>query len=255
MNVIIIEDEKPAFNKLSKYLLEHRADAQVLEWFDSVDDALKGKELFAQCDLLLSDIQLLDGNCFQLFQQLKINCPIIFCTAYNKYMENAFETNGIAYLIKPYSQEAFNNAMQKYEHFFEQKNTIQTNKDTIHLIEKMFQHNNKSYKQRFSIKKKNGIIIKKVSEAYYFQASGDFCILVDVNGEKHIVNYKISVLENLLDPQLFFRINRSEIVNIEYILKIEPHFKNKMQILLPKGIELYTSGARTPEFRRWLEGE
>lgn len=255
MNVIIIEDERPAFNKLSKYLLEHRADAQVLAWFDSVEDALKGKELFAQCDLLLSDIQLLDGNSFQLFQQLRINCPIIFCTAYNKYMENAFETNGIAYLIKPYSQEAFNNAMQKYEHFFEQKAHPPMNKDTIHLIEKMFQHNNKSYKQRFSIKKKNGIIIKKVSDAYYFQASGDFCILVDANGEKHIVNYKISVLENLLNPQFFFRINRSEMVNIEYILKIEPHFKNKMQIVLPKGILLYTSGARTPEFRRWLEGE
>ncbi|MEL6719327.1 MAG: LytTR family DNA-binding domain-containing protein [Bacteroidota bacterium] len=255
MDVIIIEDERPAFNKLSKYLLQYRADAQILAWFDSVEDALKSSELFTQCNLLLSDIQLVDGNSFELFRQLEINCPIIFCTAYNKYMQHAFETNGIAYLIKPYSQEAFNKAMQKYEYFFEQKNTVQTNQGTLHLIEKILQHSNKSYKQRFSIKKKNGIIIKNVSDAYYFQASGDFCILIDANGGKHFVNYKISVLEGLLNPQFFFRINRSEIVNIDYILKVEAHFKNKMQITLPKGIMLYTSGARTPDFRRWLEGE
>ncbi|HAA22994.1 MAG TPA: hypothetical protein DCR93_31870 [Cytophagales bacterium] len=255
MKVIIIEDERPAYNKLVKYLLENRIDAQVLAWFDSVGEALKDQDLFAPCDLVFSDIQLLDGNSFQLFQQIKINCPIIFCTAYNKYMQDAFETNGIAYLIKPYSQQAFNKAMQKYEHFFEKENISQSNTNAIHLIERMFQHSNKSYKQRFSIKKKNGIIIKKASDTCCFQASGDFCFLVDIHGERHTVNYKISTLEDLLNPQSFFRINRSEIVNVDCIVKVEPHFKNKMQIFLPKGIELYTSSARTPEFRRWLEGE
>ena len=105
------------------------------------------------------------------------------------------------------------------------------------------------------MKKKNGIIIKEVSDTLYFQASGDFCVLVDINGERHPVNYKISILESLLNPQSFFRINRSEIVNIRYIQKVKPDFKNKMQIVLPNQITVQTSGARTPEFRRWLEGE
>lgn len=255
MKVIIIEDETPAFNKLSKYLLEFRTDAQILEWYSSLEDALEKKSLFTQCDLILSDIKLLDGDSFDLFRQIELNCPIIFCTAYNRYMQDAFNTNGIAYLVKPYSQKAFNKALQKYERFFDKKQTIQLSGNVIDKIEEMLRKNNKNYKQRFSIKKKNGIIIKKISDTCYFQASGDFCILVDVNGEKHSVNYKISTLENLLNPQLFFRINRSEIVNIEYILKIESHFKNKVQIVLSNQINLYTSGARTPEFRRWLEGE
>lgn len=255
MKVIIIEDETPAFNKLSKYLLEFRADAQVLAWFSSVEDALQEKSLFAQCDLILSDIKLLDGDSFELFHQVKLNCPIIFCTAYNKYMQDAFDTNGIAYLVKPYSQKAFNNAMQKYEQFFDKKSTIQLDSKAINIIEQMLQKSKKSYKQRFSIKKKNGIIIKEVSDTLYFQASGDFCVLVDINGERHPVNYKISILESLLNPQSFFRINRSEIVNIRYIQKVKPDFKNKMQIVLPNQITVQTSGARTPEFRRWLEGE
>lgn len=253
MKVIIIEDETPAFNKLSKYLLSYRADAQIIAWCCSVEDALREKTLFAECDLILSDIKLLDGYSFEFFNQIKLDCPIIFCTAYNRYMQDAFDTNGIAYLVKPYSQDAFNKAMQKYDHFFAQKSSFQLNDDTLSKIERMLQKNDENYKQRFSIKKKNGIIIKKTSDALYFQASGDFSILIDSNHQRHPVNHKISVLEQMLNPRFFFRINRSEIVNIDYIENIEPYFKNKMRILLPNQTTLYTSGARTPEFRRWLE--
>ena len=256
MKVIILEDETPAFNKLSKYLLEYNPKVEIIAWYRSVEEALQEQELFNHCDLLISDIKLLDGNSFTVFQQLKIYCPIIFCTAYNKYMQDAFKTNGISYLVKPYSQVAFNEAMQKYDRFFHKKSTTPINKDTLASIEQILEKNIKAYKQRFSVKKRDGIIIKSTSDILYFQASGDFCTFVDNKGEKHSINYKISDLEHLLNPKVFFRINRSEIINIEAIKKVEPFFKNKMKIRLHNNENTFTtSGARTPMFRQWLNGE
>ncbi|PKV51930.1 LytTR family two component transcriptional regulator [Aquimarina sp. MAR_2010_214] len=255
MKVILLEDEIPAFNKLSKYLLDHNSEVKILGWFRSLENAFEEKELFAQCDLILSDIKLLDGSSFELFHQLEVNCPIIFCTAYNKYMEDAFETNGIAYLVKPYSQESFNKAMYKYDQLFKKSNLTQLNMDAFGMIEQMLHKSIKNYKQRFSIKKENGIIVKPVADIIFFKALGDFCSLVDIHKEKHNISYKISNLEQLLDPQHFFRINRSEIVNIAFIKKVEPYFKNKMQIILSDKTVLTTSGSRTPEFRLWLDGK
>lgn len=255
MRVIILEDETPAFNKLSKYLLEYSADAEIIAWYTSIEDAWKEKEQFAQCDLILSDIKLLDGNSFDLFHQLELNCPIIFCTAYNKYMEDAFDSNGIAYLVKPYTQESFNNALKKFEQFFRKTNSTPLAADTLSIIEEILKKNIKNYRNRFSIKKADGIIIKQTSDILYFQALGDFCTLVDFEGKKHSISYKISTLEKSLDPQSFFRINRSEIVNISYIKKVEPSFKNKLLIVLSENIVLTTSGSRTPQFRLWLDGK
>ncbi len=256
MNVIILEDEIPAFNKLSAYLLNYEPKANILAWFRSIEDALNNITLFDNCDLILSDIKLLDGISIELFFSIKCPCPIIFCTAYNKYLQDAFDTNGIAYLLKPYSQEDFKKAMKKYDQFFRKKESQpQLGKESISLIENIIQKSIKGYKQRFSIKKNDGIIVISTIDILYFQALGDFCTVLDNRGEKHNVNYKISILETLLDPQSFFRINRSEIIHITSIYKVESYFKNKMKILLTDGSSLTTSGSRTPEFRLWLDGK
>lgn len=255
MQVIIIEDEVPAFNKLSKYLLEYAPTAKIIGWFRSIEEALEEKEQFQICDLILSDIKLMDGTSIELFGELDFSSPIIFCTAYNKYLQAAFDTNGIAYINKPYTQAAFNKAMLKYKEFFAQKKQLLLNLDALSIIENSLQRSIKGYKKRFSIKKRDGIIVKPIEEIIYFQACGEFCLLVDAEGNKHTINYKISKLETLVDTNDFFRINRSEIVNIHFIQKAETYFKNKMCVLLPNDTVLMTSGARTPEFRLWLDGK
>lgn len=256
MKVIILEDETPAFNKISKYLLEYKEDVEILAWYRSIEEASKNMDLFTQCDLLLSDIRLLDGNSFELLSELELHCPIIFCTAYNQYLQDAFDVNGIAYLNKPYSQDSFNKAMQKFDQLFKVGiDSSNENNGALRMIEKILEKNKNKYKLRFSVKKRDGIIIKLTSDILFFQASGDFCTFVDTNGARHSINYKISDLENVLDPEFFFRINRSEIIHINAIQKVSPYFKNKMKIQLENETHTFTtSGTKTSMFRKWLNG-
>ncbi len=254
MQVIIIEDEKPAFKKLEKYLYEYSDDAQILAWFVSIEDALEKSSLFTEADLILSDIKLLDGSSFELFEQIEILCPIIFCTTYNKYMQDAFETQGIAYLIKPFSQESFNQALRKFERLFRKNQEMAVNEDIVATLKKIVGQERPKYKERFISKKKQGLILISLDQILYFQAAGDFCLLADTEGRKHSINLMISKLETVLNPSQFFRINRSEIVHIEAIEKVSFYSKNKLLICLPHQIKLFTSGSRTAAFKKWLQG-
>lgn len=114
MHILILEDEIPAYEKLELYLTEYFESDLTLDWSRSVNEAtaLLSKH---QYDLILSDIQLLDGNAFDLFDQMPISSPIIFCTAYDTFLLDAFKTNGIAYILKPYSKEELSEALRKYE--------------------------------------------------------------------------------------------------------------------------------------------
>ena len=126
INVIIIEDELPAYKKLETYTAAHIPDSKVIGWARSVEEA---KDLIDQTnniDLIISDIELLDGNSFEIFEEVKVNCPIIFCTAFDKYLFKAFQTNGIAYILKPYTEESFKEAIGKYINLF---NTSSDNKN------------------------------------------------------------------------------------------------------------------------------
>jgi len=193
----------------------------------------------------------LDGSSFSVYDEQKVNCPIIFCTAFDQYILKAFQSNGIAYLLKPYNDERFAEAIEKYELLFS------TNKEGIN--NETFQELNaivssKDYKKRFSIKKKGGIKLMNVVDISGFQANGDFSFAYDQAGQKHVINYSLGDIESKVDPDKFFRINRSEMVNIDFIEKIEAYFKNRLSIKL-QGREdsIHTSTSRTPEFRNWID--
>ncbi len=253
INVIIIEDELPAYKKLETYTAAHIPDSKVIGWARSVEEA---KDLIDQTnniDLIISDIELLDGNSFEIFEEVKVNCPIIFCTAFDKYLFKAFQTNGIAYILKPYTEESFKEAIGKYINLF---NTSSDNKnieaDVISELKSLL--SGKAYKKRFSVKKKDGIKLLATEEIVAFIANGDFSFAYDVHKKKHVINYPLGQIESKVNPDQFFRINRSEMVNIDYIEKIEPYFKNRLSINL-QFVEnpLRTSSNKTSEFRSWLD--
>lgn len=254
MKIIILEDEIPAYKKLVTFLKKHSQDIELLAWHRSIEEGMNQSFLFKECDLILADIELLDGVSFELFSQIEFKAPIIFCTAYNQYLQDAFKTNGIAYISKPYSEIELKEAISKYQLLFEQSTKYHSNESITHVIETILKKNIQSFKQRYTIKKKDGIILKQVHEIVYFQANGDFCFLYDSTGQKHHIKHRISDIEKQVDPNLFFRINRSEIVNISYIKKISTYFKNKVQIHLTTHSTLMTSQSRTTKFRIWLEG-
>jgi len=253
MKILILEDEIPAYEKLLSSIEKAFPEAEIVGWGRSIAEAKHFLTKHTDLDLIFSDIELLDGVSFDAFQDIKLNCPIIFCTAYDQYLFKAFQTNGIAYLIKPYDEATFNEAIAKYQSLFKvEKSNL--NQAVMQDLKALLKEGKAAYKKRFSIKKKGGIKLLNTDHIICFEASGDFCFAYDMNNEKHIVNYALGDISEKVDPQKFFRINRSEIINIEYIEKIESHFKNRLLIKMSAfNKDLFTSSSKTKEFRLWLE--
>jgi two-component system, LytTR family, response regulator LytT len=253
MRILIFEDEIPAYEKLLNYISNAMPEATVLGWGRSTSEVEHFLSKHEDVDLIFSDIKLLDGLSFDVFEKIEVRCPIIFCTAFDEFLFQAFKTNGIAYLLKPYSEENFTEALEKYQSLFG-KSQKSIDQDVISELKNILQEEQKSYKQRFSIKKATGIKLLPVDNIVLFQASGDFSFAYDSDGEKHIVNYSVGDIESRVDPKTFFRINRSEILSIDYIEKIESYFKNRLAIKITGLEELrHTSSGKTKDFRKWLD--
>ncbi|MTI29938.1 LytR/AlgR family response regulator transcription factor [Xanthovirga aplysinae] len=251
MNILILEDETPAYRKLVNHLqnyfgdqLEHRHVKSVREGIS----ILSGPYTF---DLILSDIKLLDGTSFEVFKAVSVNTPIIFCTAFDDYLLDAFNTNGIAYILKPYSQKDIEDAINKYQNLFQTK-PIENN--VFEEFKTLLKQERKAYKKRFAIKKKSGIQLVEIDDVSYIEAYGDLCKLIDIQGNQHLFSNNIGSLIIDLDPSQFFRINRSQIVSIKHIVSIEPYAKNRLSLMMV-GLDknILTSTTTTKDFRKWLE--
>jgi DNA-binding LytR/AlgR family response regulator len=253
MKILILEDEIPAYQKLIK-CLDSFFDVKISQdWARSV---LDGEKLLKEnnYDFILSDIQLLDGLSFDLFDKIKIEAPIIFCSAHDDYLFQAFNTNGIAYILKPYSQDDFNKAIRKYQSLFDKGdyNTLDTS--SISALKSALQEEYTTYKKRFVIKKASGIQLLNAVDIALISASGDFCLVIDHLGKRHTISQNLGTTFSQLNPKKFFKINRSEIVHIDFIDKIESHFKNRLLISIKNYKEkVMTSSSTTSDFRKWLE--
>ncbi len=253
MRVLILEDEIPAYKKLNRYLNEYFSESVTHDWVRSVVDA-KQKLASNAYDVILSDIQLLDGLSFDVFDAMQIDSPIIFCSAYDEYLFQAFATNGIAYILKPYTPLDFNQALDKYLNLFKKEEKKPLDPTTLQSIKEALQVGKTSYKKRFVVKKTKGIFLLNTIDISVIYASGDFCTAIDCYGKQHTISEKIGGIIDTLDPAKFFRVNRSQIIHIEHLITIENHFKNKLSITM-KGCneKIMTSAATTPEFRKWIE--
>ena len=259
MNILILEDEEPAARQLTQLLAQagHAPAPPVLR---SVKKALAWLQTNPLPDLILSDIELLDGNVFSLYEQFPVACPIIFTTAYDQFLLAAFRGNGIAYLLKPFTLEQLQAALAKYER-------LRTNltpppaapslpPEVIReLTQALRQHRQPAYKQRFSVRMRNGLYLLQTADIAYLQADEGVTFAIDGAGVRYPLIGTLAELERQLDPSRFGRLNRSELVNVAFIERAEPYFNNRLAVKLrAPGLTLTTSAAQTPEFRRWLEG-
>lgn len=253
MNILVLEDEQRAGEKLLDIIAQIVPEARV-DWKRSVAEGVDFLKS-GRPDIIFSDIELLDGNAFQVYDEVKPQCPIIFCTAYDKFYVEAFNTNGIAYLLKPYTREQVMEAWEKYRLLFEKETMTEPAISPSLLNEfKSLLNREQQYKRTFTVKKRDGVFLLKADEVAYFQAQGDFVEGIDRLGKKHILNYSLTAIEEAIDPRQFFRINRSEIVNMDSILKYDAYTKNRLVITLGRpAVNLYTTNSRTPEFRSWVE--
>ena len=252
MKVVIVEDEHLAATKLEKMVLKCDPSVVVIKKLDAVESALLWFQQNDLPDLLFLDIQLTDGTSFDLLKQVDLSCPIIFTTAYDDYALDAFEHQSIDYLIKPISQEKLCKALDKLKQL---KDSLQPNdKDYIKLLDAI-KKSTKAYKSRFLVK--TGSIFRSVSVAdiAYFYSHDKLVFLKTKNKQQFVVSETLDELESILNPLDFFRVNRQYIINFESIVKVHPHFNDRLKIdFLPTPNEdIYVSNRRASMFKDWMD--
>lgn len=251
--ILIIEDEIPARKKLKRFIEEMDSPIEIIAELDTVLSAVEFLKEH-QPDLIFSDIELLDGNAFEIYNQISLSCPIIFTTAYDQYWMNAFEENGIDYLLKPFTKERFQKAWDKFLWYKKSStNAHQQLQILTNLIQQSFQH--KDYKKHFTIQKNKSIYFLETKDILLFEANEGVIFAYDTNGNKHLLTETtLTEIDKLLNPAEFFRINRGELIQKKYIEKIERYTKNSLAIKLIGHTDyVKTSQSQTALFREWLD--
>lgn len=255
MRIFILEDELKAQRKLEKLIQQYFPNSTVVGTACSITEALQWLNSNKLPDLWFSDIELLDGNAFQLYEQHPIACPIIFATAYDQFLLKAFQANGIAYLLKPYDEDQFKSAVEKYQRLFSTTPTQPfMNEDVLQELKQALQPTFAQYRTRFVIKRAAGITLVPCQEVEMIKSEDNLVMAYTNKNKRHPLNMTLNELEEQLDPSTFFRLSRSTIVNINAITKIEPHFNDRLAVTLEHIRDRpLTSAGRTSSFRKWLD--
>ena len=250
MQVLIIEDETPAANRLTVLLQQISYEINVADRLDSVESAVKFLRQAPAIDLIFMDIQLADGLCFDIFQQTTIKTPVIFTTAFDQYTLKAFKVNSIDYLLKPIDQEDLRKAVEKYHELYHKKED-----DFSEKILKMVRDMNATiYTERLLIKRGQQLSYLKTATTAYCHADGKLCYAVDFDNNKYLLETNLSQLEEQLHPGKFYRINRHLLVNIDAIAKVHSWLggRLKLELLLATRAETIVSRERVNGFKNWL---
>ena len=252
MKILILEDEKLAAERIQKMLTELSHSFEVVGIIRSVE---KGKTWFQENklpDLILSDIQLLDGLSFDLFKAHPVDCPIIFTTAFDQYALQAFEVNGLDYLLKPVQSEKLQLAIEKV-----QKSVKQTliSAEDLETLAEMIEGRKKKYKSRFLVKLGQKIKSVPVESIAYFFTESKLTFLMTSNKEKFPMDNSLDELETLLDPEKFFRANRKYMTSLNAVTEMHPYFKGRILIELSPNVDedIVVSSEKTPNMKAWLD--
>ncbi len=250
MNVLIIEDEYHAAIRLVGLVEELRPKANVLQTLDSVEDSVEWLRNHRMPDLIFMDIQLADGLSFDIFTKVSITAPVIFTTAFDDYAIRAFKVNSVDYLLKPIDEDELEDALQKYESLFEQPQAYDT-QNIESLLQSLTQ---RDYAERFLVKVGQQIMYVKADEIAYFFSDSSLTFFRTYKKQKHLVDYTLDQLDNILHPKHFFRINRKMIVRIESIRKVESYFNSRLILdVNPKiDFDAIVSRDRVKDFKTWL---
>ncbi|WP_194767140.1 LytR/AlgR family response regulator transcription factor [Tamlana sp. I1] len=251
MNIIIIEDEKPSARRLQRML--QKLDLKTEVMLHSVEESIQWFQNNAHPDLIFLDIQLSDGLSFEIFEAINIKSAIIFTTAYDEYALKAFKLNSIDYLLKPIDEDELATAVQKYK-----ARTPQTQGVTVDFndIKKLLVNPiDRVYKKRFAVKVGQHLKLINIDdiECVYSENKGTYVYTTE--GRNYLLDSTLDFLENELEPQTFFRINRKFYVNINAIKDMISYTNSRLQIKLKtyNEQEVIVARERVKDFKEWLE--
>jgi DNA-binding LytR/AlgR family response regulator len=250
MKVVIIEDETPAAKRLAKLLNNYSDDIEVIHQADSIESSVRYLATMPNIDLIFMDIQLADGLSFDIFQQTTVTTPVIFTTAFDQYTLKAFKVNSIDYLLKPIDENELQKSLEKYQQLYP-KASINFSDKILKLVQDM---NAVKYKERLLIKRGQQLSYLKIENTAYCFADGKLCYAVDFNGTKFLLENNLSQLEEQLQPDNFYRINRHLLVNIEAVKKVHTWLggRLKVEICPATTAETIVSRERVNGFKEWL---
>jgi two-component system response regulator LytT len=248
MRIVIIEDEKLNASRLKKILLEIDPDIELLEVLDTIHKSVEWLKENKHPDTILMDIRLADGLSFEIFAKVKVNCPVIFTTAYDEYAVRAFKVNGIDYLLKPVEKEELEAALQKVR-------TLISPDPAIEELMQFFRQKNLSYRTRFLIPFKDGYKTILVADVDFIYSEFKTTHLVLNDGGVETVTHTMEELEEQLDPDVFFRANRQHLVAVHSISSIHNFFNGKLKLQLKRypEREVLISKEKATSFKQWLD--
>jgi two-component system, LytTR family, response regulator LytT len=252
MNVLIVEDEKLAAKRLQRILSGIDESIQVVAVADSVRSAVNFFKSSKKVDLAFFDIELADGQSFDIFSEAEVNCPVIFTTAYDEYALRAFKVNSIDYLLKPVDSDELVRSLEKFKKL--------QHKDSSSSIERLIadlkvQRNaSTGYRNRFLSKQGSKMISVDVSDVAYFYSEEKITLLRTKQGNRYVINNTLDELEGSVNPELFFRANRGMIIHIGCVNEIHSWFNGKLKLkATPEHAEdIVVSRERAADFRKWV---
>ena len=255
LNVLIVEDETPAVEKLQRYLQRYSSSIRVAASCDSIAQTVAWlQEHQSEVDLIFMDIQLKDGVSFGIFSQVKVQKPVIFITAYNEYALEAFKVNSIDYLLKPVTFDDLHTSLQKFESLRTQ--FVVSDQSLEKLKELAGEKGTKTFKNRFMVKVGDHIRSVTSDQILFFFADGRDVYLVTQQPRKFIIDFTLESLEEVLDPETFFRANRTYILNIHCIQDVVVYSNSRLKITTQPvwDKEIIVSREKVSEFKDWFDG-
>ena len=253
MNILIIEDEPRTAKSLEKIITELRPEATITGKCQSIENAVKVLSEAVQPDLIFMDIQLADGLSFEIFKQVKVSCPVIFCTAFDEYSIEAFKQNGIDYILKPFSKEDIAEAFKKADslrNFYQQKSVPAP--DFTELISKLTSPAGKS---SFLVFRNQKYLTVATEDIAFFYISYDATCIVGFDKQEYVINQSLDQIAELVSAKQFFRVNRQYLVNFKAIKEVEPFFMRKLyvRLVIETKEKLLVNKEKASRFLSWME--
>jgi two-component system, LytTR family, response regulator LytT len=258
MNILIVEDEDLAVKKIQKTLSSVDSEAVVTGITDSIKSTVEWIQQNPQPDLILMDIELADGQSFEIFNLIEVKSPVVFTTSYDEYALKAFKVNSIDYLLKPVQKDELLAALNKYKKLKDTYHATPGDSKEMSLdslvkeLQRKLQP--KEFRKRFLVKHTQKLVSIEIDEIAYFFSDGRLNFFKTTDNRKFVVDYTMDELEEMLDPEQYFRVSRSFYVSVDSIDKIDDYFGNRLILQLKPAVdkEALVSREKVTDFKKWM---
>lgn len=252
MKILIVEDEELAVKKLQKTLAAVDDTAEVVGTAECIKSAVEWLQNNPAPDLILMDIELSDGQSFEIFNLIEVKSPVIFTTSYDEFALKAFKVNSVDYLLKPVQKEELHAALNKFKKLKEDSKADLNIESLVKELQQKLQP--KEFRKRFLVKHAQKLVSIEITDIAYFYSDGRLNFFKTTDNKKFVVDYTMDELEEMLDPERYFRISRSFYVSIDSVDKIDDYFGNRLILSLKPAVdkESLVSREKVTEFKKWM---